>query len=87
MVGGQEVAKSLRGERKGGIPWMTILDADRKELVTSDGPKGNIGCPVTEDECAWFLKMLETTRQSVTDAEMKTLAERLEAHALRYRRK
>ena len=28
-----------------GIPWMVILDTDGKELISSDGPKGNIGYP------------------------------------------
>ena len=31
--------------------------------MTSDGPSGNIGCPITEEECAHFIKMIEKTIQ------------------------
>ena len=58
MQNSKQVIDRLRKERQGGIPWMTILDADGKELVTSDGPKGNVGCPVRDHEIDWFLKMV-----------------------------
>lgn len=71
---GDRVIKKLRqGHKSAGIPWMTVLDADGKELVTSDGPKGNIGCPIQPDEIAWFRTMLERTRSRLTDAELDTI--------------
>ena len=36
---GQDVAKTLRKSRSGGIPWMVILDGNGKELISSDGAK------------------------------------------------
>ena len=58
-LNGEAVARKLRGDRTGGIPWMVITDASGTELITSDDPKnGNAGCPVTESERAWFMEML-----------------------------
>lgn len=62
-VGGADLASRLRGERAGGIPWIAIVDAEGKELITSDAPGGNIGCPVSPPERAWFLEMVDRTRQ------------------------
>ena len=63
---GAEVASELRGERSGGIPWMLITDSSGAELVTSDGPQGNVGCPVMPHETEWFLSMLDRTRQRLS---------------------
>ena len=73
MPHGEEVAKRLRGSRSGGIPWMVILDADGAELVTSDGPGGNVGCPVTKQEARWFFSMLTSTRQRLEDDDLAVL--------------
>ena len=67
-MGGAELASRLRGDRQGGIPWIVITDATGQELVTSDGPGGNVGCPVTEEERAWFLQMIDRTRQHMSEA-------------------
>ena len=58
MFNGQSVAKRLRKSRAGGIPWMVILDAEGKELISSDGPQGNCGYPLEPHEIAHFLSML-----------------------------
>ena len=42
---GQQVMRRVRTSNDGGIPWMAILDSTGKVLITSDGPKGNIGYP------------------------------------------
>jgi hypothetical protein len=81
MQHGGEVAKRLRGDRSGGIPWITIVNGDATELVTSDGPNGNIGCPITEDECAWFVKMIERTIQHAPDGRVAEIAKALDAYA------
>ena len=73
MPHGEAVARQLRGERRGGIPWMVILDAKGEELVTSDGPGGNVGCPVKESEARWFFEMLTRTRQRLDDEELAVL--------------
>ena len=71
---GTKVIAALRtGKKGGGIPWMTILDGDGKELVTSDGPKGNVGCPAQPDEIDWFRTMLERTKSKLKDADLDTI--------------
>ena len=59
MTGGAELAAELRGSKRGGIPWMVILAGDGAPQITSDGPKGNCGCPATPHEIDHFLAMLD----------------------------
>jgi len=87
MANGEAVAKKLRGDRSGGIPWMVILDADGVELVASDAPEGNVGCPVTVAEAKWFFSMLQTTRQRLKDDELDALRVEHEAFAEPIRRR
>ncbi len=61
MENGSEVADQLRKGRGGGIPWMVILDPAGNELISADGPDGNIGCPVGPAEIDYFLTMIERT--------------------------
>jgi hypothetical protein len=81
MERGDEVGKRLRGDRNGGIPWITILDGGGTELVTSDGPNGNIGCPITEEECAYFVTMIGKTIQHAPADRLAEIAKALEEHA------
>ena len=80
-LNGEAVAKALRGEGTGGIPWMVITDAEGAELVNADGPGGNIGCPVSEAERTHFIHMVKTSRMRITDEELATLTEELAAFA------
>lgn len=83
----QKIVDRVRGKDDGGgIPWMVVLDSDGKRLVTSDGPKGNIGCPIQPHEVAWFRSMLEKTRKQLTDAELDAIEAANEAYAKKYRR-
>lgn len=86
MEHGAEVAARLRKERGGGIPWMVILDAEGKELVTSDGPEGNCGCPVTPEEVAWFLTMIRKTSRHMDAKDQEALKAALESFAEKLRR-
>lgn len=86
MENGAEVAKELRRDRAGGLPWMAILDGDGRELVTSDGPNGNIGCPVSPTEVAWFLVMIERTRVHMSTEQFSALFQALESFAAPQRR-
>jgi hypothetical protein len=70
---GEEVIKKLRPKQEGGIPWVVILDADGNALINSDGPEGNIGYPGSPQEIEHFGKMLRTTIQHMSDAEIKIL--------------
>jgi len=78
---GKVVAERLRKERRGGIPWMVVLGADGTELVTSDGPEGNCGCPAAPAERAWFLEMLRRTKQHMNDQDLAAVEAELAAFA------
>ncbi len=86
MSGGKELASKLRKQTRGGIPWMVILDSAGKPLITSDGEKGNVGCPAQPHEVAHFNHMMRQTRQHMSDADLATLAVDLEVFAQRFRR-
>lgn len=79
MENGKAVAEKLGAS--GGLPWMTILDSAGKELVTSDGPDGNVGCPVTEGEQAHFISMLKQTVQHADEETLNALASNLKEYA------
>lgn len=81
MDNGQQVADSLGGAGKG-LPWCTVLDSDGKELINSDGPGGNIGCPVGEDEQAHFIKMLQSTGPAFSPEQIEILARALADYAV-----
>ncbi|MGE4618251.1 MAG: hypothetical protein AAEJ04_00420 [Planctomycetota bacterium] len=81
MTNGKEVAARIRGEQRGGIPWIVILDGDAKKLITGDGPEGNIGCPVSEGERAHFIKMIQATRKKLTDSQVAQITTHLQAFA------
>ncbi len=85
MEHGDETAKRLRRDRSGGIPWITILDGNGTELVTSDGPGGNIGCPITQEECAYFMGMIEKTIPHASDSRVAEIAKALDEYAKRRR--
>ena len=81
MTNGKAVgARLTKGENKG-YPWSVILDADGKQLITSDAPDGNIGCPVMPKEAEHFFAMLDKTRQRLTDEELDALSGEHDAFA------
>lgn len=80
-LNGKALAKRLRGTGEGGIPWIVITDAAGKQLVTSDGPRGNVGCPVTDEEQAWFLTMIERTAKRLGPDGMQELTGLLSDYA------
>ncbi len=84
MANGHELERSLRG-KVGAIPWMAILDADGRPLVTSDSPDGNIGYPSTVEEIAHFISMIRQTRQRTSDEQIMALQQALEENSLRFR--
>jgi hypothetical protein len=78
MPSGSDVIKRLKMPADAGIPWMVILAADGKALVTSDSDEGNIGYPSTESSKAHFRHMLRITRQRLSDEEIDALVAGLE---------
>lgn len=59
MTGASDVFDRYKPAGSEGIPWMAFLDAEGRAIVTSDGPKGNIGFPAADEEIAWFVEMLD----------------------------
>lgn len=81
MKHGKALAARLRRDRQGGIPWMVILDEKGKELITSDGPKGNVGCPIRPEERAFFIEMLEKTSRRMGKEGVVVVKKALDAYA------
>lgn len=76
-------AKSVAGELGGGsngIPWFTMLDAEGKKLITSDGSEGNIGYPTTDADFAHFRSMLTKAGKKITPTEVDKLITVLKEH-------
>lgn len=66
-----------------GVPWIAFLDAEGKTLVTSDGPKGNIGYPVTADEIGHFVVMLRKVARKIEPAQIAAIETALRAEGER----
>jgi len=62
------------------VPWFVIHDGEGAELADSNGPKGNIGCPNTDEEIEVFLKILKKVCSTVKDDDLATLQKSLVAH-------
>ena len=77
MIGGKEILKRYQAG-EGGIPWFVFLDGEGKAVVTSDGPKGNVGFPAAPHEIAYFRTMLDRSRTILTDADINALVASLE---------
>ena len=77
MKGGKDVLARFNASSKGGIPWFVMLDVNGKPLVSSDGPKGNIGFPATDEEIAYFAKMLDKSRHRLGDKDIEQLSQSL----------
>ncbi len=82
---GAEVALRLRGTEEGGIPWIAITDAKGEILTTGDRPTdqgpSNIGCPATQEEQDWFMTMIGTTQQHMSNGQLNTLKMNLAVYA------
>jgi thioredoxin-related protein len=78
MTNGRQLVKRLRPEKSFGFPWMAILDADGKTLVTSDAPSsGNIGFPINPGEIGHFMEMLHKTIQRTTPDQLAAIEKKL----------
>jgi thioredoxin-related protein len=78
MKEGKEVLARYRPTSSVGIPWFVLLDGKGKTIITSDGPKGNIGFPAEEQEISHFVTMLEKSKKRITDKEVEELRKSLE---------
>ncbi len=80
MTGGQALLTKYQ-QKGGGIPWFVFLDADGNPLVTSDGPKGNVGFPAQPHEIEYFKVMLDKVKRQLTDQDIAVLIKSLEDEA------
>lgn len=71
-----DVIKRIRGTQKSS-PWMAILDAEDKTLITSQGTFGNIGFPNEPEGIEHFETMLTSTAKQLTKEEIGKLIEAL----------
>ncbi|NOG55432.1 MAG: thioredoxin family protein [Planctomycetes bacterium] len=78
-IGGRDLEAKLREGESAGIPWFAILNAEGETLVTSDGPKGNVGFPVADHEVGYFMEMLQKHTENLTDDDIATLETSLKA--------
>ena len=83
MIGGGEVLAAYPRSKNQGIPWFVILDPDGKDVVDSNGPKGNIGCPSSDEEIDAFIAILKKGATSLTEEDCAALKKSL----LTYRNK
>jgi uncharacterized protein GlcG (DUF336 family) len=74
---GHRALARVRDAWEGGVPWMAILDAEGKPLITSDSPHGNIGFPETAQEISYFAWMLRATARDLTEEDVQTLIQSL----------
>ena len=86
MANGREVADRLGMPKNSGIPWIVILDAAGEKLITSDGPKGNIGYPFEPLEIEFFLTMLKSTAKNMSDERLAEIETALNESATKYGR-
>jgi len=78
MEGAKEIEAKLGMPEKEGIPWIAIVDpATGKTLATSQSETGNIGYPAEDGEIAHFMKMVESTRSRLTEADLQALKDSL----------
>jgi len=71
-IGAKDIEKRYT-DKEQGLPWFAFVDGDGKAIITSTGPKGNVGHPYQPDEVAFFKVMLQTVKKHLTDAEIDAL--------------
>ena len=77
MLGAAEIYGKYHAGENGGIPWSVVLSPSGEAIVTSDGPKGNIGHPATDEEIAHFVTMMEKSAKRMTAEDVGRLRESL----------
>ena len=80
VPGGKELHDSYPRSKKGGIPWFVVLDGEGKELGDSNGPKGNIGCPNSDEEIEVFMELVKKVSVALTDEDRALLRKSLVDH-------
>ena len=78
MTGADEIVKRFNPSEGGGLPWIVLVDAKGGSLITSFGPKGNVGYPVEPFEIAHFVDMLKKTKTHMTDDDIRKVEQTLQ---------
>ena len=74
-TGAKDIEKRFT-DKEQGLPWFAFVDAETgRAVVTSTGPKGNVGFPWEPHEIAHFKTMLETAKRHLTDDDIAQIAE------------
>src|SRR5262249_28002270 len=78
VEGSEAIGTGLGMLEKDGISWIAIVDpATGKALATSQAETGNIGFPTKDDEIVHFMKMVGSTRNHLTEADLQVLKDSL----------
>ncbi len=80
MIGGEELLKTRRKGKSGGIPWFEFLDGEGKSIADSNGPDGNIGSPNTDAEIETFLTILKKVVVAIGEDDLVVLRKALLAN-------
>jgi len=80
IPGGEKLQAEVGGA-KSGYPYIVMLDAAGKPLVSSISPNGNIGYPDAPSEIDWFMTMLAKGAPSLTPQETAAIRTWLKAHS------
>ena len=78
--GGAELHAKYPKAQRGGVPWFVIHDGEGAEVADSNGPKGNIGCPNTDEEIDVFMGILKKVCTTLKDDDLAVLKKSLVAH-------
>jgi hypothetical protein len=81
MTGADEILRKYNSGQPGGIPWFVFLDAKGSALVTSDGPKGNIGYPAAPHEIEHFMGMIRKAARKLDPWQIGAVEAALKAEA------
>jgi thiol-disulfide isomerase/thioredoxin len=86
MTNSKKLIATFRDKSSVGIPWYAIFDSSGLRIVTSDGPKGNAGCPVEKFEVQHFMYMLRLGSTKMTAKELAEIEATLQAYGKKFRR-
>ena len=79
-LGGKELHEKYPKAQREGVPWFVIHDATGGELADCMSPKGNIGCPNTDEEIEFFMGILKKVCTTLKDEDLAVLKKSLVAH-------
>jgi thioredoxin-related protein len=82
MTGAREIFNRYNAGTSGGIPWFVFLDPRGTAIVTSEGPKGNIGYPATPEGIEHFIVMLKKAARKLDRAQIEMVEAALKAERI-----